>query len=67
MQADEGLLDDPQGEEVDVDEEEVGRRHSNLDPGVEGAAGSSPSREIKRTPSPPSVIPIPPKQEPDSE
>ena len=63
--ADEGRLDDPQSEEVDVDERKVSRRHSSLVPGVGGAAGSSPTREIKRASSLPSVTPIPPKQELD--
>ena len=63
--ADEDRLDHPQREEVDVDEKEVTRRHSSLDPGVKDAAGSSPGRKIKRTSSLPSVTSIPPKQEPD--
>ena len=50
MQADEGHIDDPPGEEVDVDEKEVGRGDSNLDPGVGGAVGSSPGRVIKQEP-----------------
>ena len=66
VSADEGRLDDPQ-REVDVGGKEVSWRHSSLDPGVEGTAGGGPGREIRRTSSPPSVIPIPPKQEPDSE
>ena len=64
--ADEGRLDDPQREEMDVDEKEVSRRHSSLVLSVGGAAGSSPSRKIKRISSLPSVTPIPPRQEPDS-
>ena len=61
--ANEGHLDDPRREEVDVDEKEASWRYSSMDPGVESAAGSSPGREIKRASS---VTPIPPKQEPDS-
>ena len=61
--ANEGHLDDPQREEVDVDEKGANWRHSSMDPGVESAAGSIPRREIKRASS---VTPIPPKQEPDS-
>ena len=64
--ADKGRLDDPRRGEVDVGGKEVSRRHSSLDAGVEGAAGSRPSREIKRASSLPSVTPIPPKQDSDS-
>ena len=41
--ADEDRLDDPQTKEVDVEEKEVSRIHSGLDPDVGGAAGSRPS------------------------
>ena len=64
--ADEDRLDDPQRKEVDVEEKEVSRSHSGLDPDVGGAAGSRPSREIKHASSPLSVTPIAPKQEPGS-
>jgi hypothetical protein len=60
--ADEGH-DKPQGREVGVDEKEGSRSHSRLGPDLQD---SSPNREIKRASSPLSVIPVPPKQEPDS-
>ena len=63
---DEGRLDDPQREQVDVGEKEASRRHSSLGTGVGDAAETIPSQEIKRTSSLPSVTPIPPKQDPDS-
>ena len=64
--ADEDRLDDSQRKEVDVEENEVSRSRSGLDPDVGGAAGSRPSREIKHASSPLSVTPIAPKQVPDS-
>ena len=60
--ADEDRLDDPQRKEVDV----VSRSYSHLDPDLENAGGSGPSREIKQASSPLSVTSIAPKQEPDS-
>ena len=63
-QADEGS-DDPQGGSVGVDEEEVSRSRSRLDPEVGSAEGSGPSREIKQTSSLPSITPIVLNQEPD--
>ena len=66
MAAEEDRLDDPQRKEVDVGEKTGIRSHSRPDPDVENAGGSGPSREIKRTSSPPSVTPIAPRQEPDS-
>ena len=47
MPADEGLRDDPQRKEADVDEKEGGQGDSRLNPGVEVAAGSGSSREDK--------------------
>ena len=64
--ADKDRLDDPQRKGVGIEEKEVSRIHSSLDPDVGGAAGSRPSREIKHASSPLSVTPIAPKQEPDS-
>ena len=64
--ADEGRLDGPPQREEDVEEKEITRKHSSLDPGVEGAVGGGPGREVKEASSPPSPTPIPPKQEPDS-
>ena len=63
IQAGEGR-DNLQGREADVDEKKASRSHSRPGPDVGGAEGSS--REIKQTPSPLSVTPISPKQEPDS-
>ena len=61
--ADKGCLDDSR-REVDVDGNEVTRKHSSLeDPDT---VGSVPGQEIKRASSPQSPAPIPPKQEPDS-
>ena len=65
MPATEGR-ENPEGREVGVDEKEVNRSHSHLDPDVGVAVGGGSSREIKRTSSPPSVTPILPKQGPDS-
>ena len=65
VQTDEGG-DNLQGREAGVDEKGVTRGRSRLGPDVGGAAGSRPSREIKRAHSPLSVTPISPKQEPDS-
>ena len=64
MQADEGH-DNPQEREADVDEKGASQCRSRLGPDVGCVAGSRPSPEIKRAPSPPSVTPISPKQEPD--
>ena len=63
--ADEDRLDDPQGEEVDVDERGLSRGRLSPNPDVESAAGSGPGREVGWASSPLSVIPIAPKQEPD--
>ena len=65
MQAD-GGNDNPQGREADVDEKEAGQSHLRLAPDVGGAAGGGPSQDIERAPSPLSVAPISPKQEPGS-
>ena len=63
--ADEGRLDDIRRVEVDMDEEGIIWDRSNLDPGVEGAAGSGPSQEIKQASSPLCVTSIPREQEPN--
>ena len=65
IQAD-GGGNNPQGSEAEVDEKGASQSHLRLAPDVGGAAGSRPSPEIKRDPSPLSVAPISPKQEPDS-
>ena len=65
MQADEGG-DKPQGREADVDERGASQSHLRPVPDVGGAAGSRPSQEIKRAPSPLPVAPTSPEQEPDS-
>ena len=65
MQAVEGG-GNPHGRETDVNEKEVSRSRLRLGPDIGGAMGSSPSREIIRSPSPLSVTPMPPKQEPNS-
>ena len=62
--ADEGRVDDPQ-KEVDVGEKEASRRHSSLDPDVEGAAESGPGQEVERNSSTPPVTSIPRGQDPD--
>ena len=64
MQADEGH-DNPPGREAGVDEKELSRSPSRPDPDVKFSAGSGPSRGIEGAPSPLSVTPIAPKQEPD--
>ena len=61
MQANEDR-DDPQRRNVDVEEKEVGQRHSRPDPNVEAAAGSGPSQGVSSTLS---VTPIAPEQGPD--
>ena len=65
IQSDEGG-DDLQGREADVDEKGASQSQLRLAPDIGGAAGSRPSREIKRASSPLSVAPVSPKQEPDS-
>ena len=63
VQADEGS-DDSQGRTVGVDEKEVSRSRSRLDPDVGSDAGSRRSPEIKQASSLPSITPIAPNQEP---
>ena len=64
--ADEDRLGDPSRKKVDVEEKDLSRSRSRVDPDVEDAAGSGSNREVKQASSPPSVTPIAPKQEPDS-
>ena len=65
IQADEGR-DGPHGREADVSEKGASRSLLRLGPDVGDAAGSRPSREIKRGSSPLVVSSVSPKPEPDS-
>ena len=65
MQADEGG-GNPQGGGAGINEKEASRSYLGPAPDIRNAAGNRPSREITRAPSPLSVTPISPKQEPDS-
>ena len=57
---------DQQRMETDVDEKEAGQKHPGLDPDVEVATGSGPSREVEQAHPSPSDPSIPPGGKPDS-
>ena len=61
-----GYNDDRQRGKAGVDGGEASQRHSRLDPDIEVAAGSGPSREVEQVYPPPSTPSIPPSGKPDS-